>query len=155
MSKQDESKITKLNTEYAKEQYAQFQKQHRQVVFKRRRMAFILAISLVVFAFVGFGLFRDYQRLQSLNKIKAESKVEATAAKEQVVDLQHTVKLLKDDDYVAKLARSKFFYSKDGEQIFVLPDNLPTKDSTDSTSDDAKGSAVKDAETVIESNQGD
>lgn len=129
MSKQEEPKITKLNTEYAKEQYAQFQRQHRQVIFKRRRMVFIFAIALVIFAFTGFQLFRDYQRLQSLKEIKVEAQTEAQVASKNVEDLENMVNLLKDEDYVAKLARSKFFYSKEGEQVYVdIPDNT-TKDS--------------------------
>jgi cell division protein DivIC len=34
------------------------------------------------------------------------------------------VALLKDDDYVAKLARSRFLLSKEGEQIYPTPEQM-------------------------------
>lgn len=154
MSKKEEPKIAKLNTEYAKKQYAQFQKQHREVVFKRRRMIAAIIAAAAIFCFVGVQLFHDHQRLQELNQIKAESLADKKTAEEAVTSLKGDVKLLKDDDYVAKLARSKFFYSKNGEQIYVLPDNISDGASSNNDTTDSKESAVSDAETVIESNQG-
>lgn len=32
--------------------------------------------------------------------------------------------MLKDDDYVAKLARSRFLLSKEGEQIYPTPEQM-------------------------------
>lgn len=150
MSKQDETKITKLNTEYAKEQYAQFQKQHRQVIFKRRRMALVFGLAVVVFCFAGFQLFNDYQRLQELNEIKAENVAEAETVKADVADLKNSINLLQDDDYVTKLARSKFFYSKEGEQIYVTPENK-AEDVTENPAE--KSDAAQEAESLVESNQ--
>lgn len=37
--------------------------------------------------------------------------------------LRSEIKKLKDDDYIAKLARSEYFLSKKGEIIFNLPDS--------------------------------
>jgi len=34
-------------------------------------------------------------------------------------------KRLKDDDYAAKYARAKYFYAKEGETIYNIPDLLP------------------------------
>ena len=48
--------------------------------------------------------------------------------------LTQDVSLLKDDDYVAKLARSKYFYSKEGEQVYpVLESNTDDTDQTTSS----------------------
>lgn len=37
--------------------------------------------------------------------------------------------MLKDDDYVAKLARSRFLLSKEGEQIYPTPEQMKTQTS--------------------------
>lgn len=145
MSK-DEKKITKLTNEYTKEQYAEFQKQRRQVIFKRRRMAVICVIAFAAFSFAGFQLYNDYQRLADLKSIRADTQLEADAVSENVANLKNSVKLLKDDEYVAKLARSRFFYSRDGEQVYVLPDN-----TTDSTTNSSAEDAATFAESTTES----
>ncbi|GMA44958.1 hypothetical protein GCM10025853_24150 [Tetragenococcus halophilus subsp. halophilus DSM 20339] len=41
----------------------------------------------------------------------------------QKEDLKSDVSLLKDEDYVAKIARSRFLYSDDDEIVFPLPGN--------------------------------
>lgn len=145
MSK-DEKKITKLTNEYTKEQYAEFQKQRRQVIFKRRRMAVICVIALAAFSFAGFQLYSDYQRLSDLKSIRADTQLEADTVSENVENLQASVKLLKDDEYVTKLARSRFFYSRDGEQVYVLPDN-----TTDSTTNSSAEDSATSAESTDES----
>ena len=38
-------------------------------------------------------------------------------------DLSEQVKLLNDDDYVARYARDHYIFSKDGEEVVKLPDS--------------------------------
>lgn len=128
------NKIAALDTEYAKQKYAEFQHQQRQLVFKRRRLAAILIAATCIFAFIGVQLFSDFQRLYTLENLKAETKEEAAAVVVTADKLQQDVALLKDEDYVAKLARSRFFYSKDGELIYTVPDTSQSDDAEKSTS---------------------
>ena len=37
-------------------------------------------------------------------------------------DLQNEVSLLNDDDYVTRYARENYVFTKDGEQVVILPD---------------------------------
>ena len=37
-------------------------------------------------------------------------------------DLSEQVKLLNDDDYVTRYARENYVFTKDGEQVVILPD---------------------------------
>ncbi|KAF1304474.1 MULTISPECIES: FtsB family cell division protein [Enterococcus] len=130
----NENNITTLDTAYAKAQYAKYKEQHQQVVFRRRRLGAIFIAAIAVFVFVGFQLFQDHQRLQELREIKQEAVLEQEEAAKTVAQLQHDVSLLKDDDYVAKLARSRFFYSKDGESVYPLPEgDNQTSESQSST----------------------
>ncbi|MCP6347103.1 septum formation initiator family protein, partial [Klebsiella pneumoniae] len=41
--------------------------------------------------------------------------------------LSQQASLLKDDEYVAKLARSRYYLSKDGEVIFSVPEDNASK----------------------------
>ncbi|MGO2892076.1 MAG: FtsB family cell division protein [Enterococcus devriesei] len=130
MNENETQKIASLDTPYAKEQYRKFQKQHRQLVFKRRRLAALFAVAAFVFIVMGVQIFNEQRHLSELNEIKVKTVAESAKVDNRVADLKNDVKLLKDDNYVAKLARSRYYYSKDGELIFVLPDPVktPSKD---------------------------
>jgi len=69
----DKNKIELLQTDYAKEKFAQFEKERRQVIFRRRRLAVFFIAALALFAIVGIQLFNDQVRLQKLNEYKAET----------------------------------------------------------------------------------
>nr|WP_242690240.1 septum formation initiator family protein [Enterococcus hirae] len=128
------NKIAALDTEYAKKKYVEFQEQQRQLIFRRRRLAVIFIGALVIFAILGFQIFRDMQRMNQLNELKVEANTELSQVNADVDQLTQDVSLLKDDDYVAKLARSKYFYSKEGEQVYpVLESNTDDTDQTTSS----------------------
>ena len=132
MNEESKNKISSIDTAYAKEQYVEFQKQQRQLVFRRRRLAVVFLVAMGIFIVIGVQLFNDYQRLQSLGTIKEETVAEAEQVETQLTNLEQDVKLLKDDEYVAKLARSRFFYSKEGEQVYPIV-GTETSDTTSQT----------------------
>ncbi|EOH94126.1 septum formation initiator [Enterococcus villorum] len=128
------NKIAALDTEYAKKKYVEFQQQQRQLIFRRRRLAVIFIGALVIFAILGFQIFRDMQRMNQLNELKVEANTELSQVNADVNQLTEEVTMLKDDDYVAKLARSKYFYSKEGEQVYpVLESNTDEANQTTSS----------------------
>ena len=57
----------------------------------------------------------------------AETKEINVALAEENQNLKVQVGLLQDDEYVAKLARSRYYLSKDGELIFSLPEDNRSK----------------------------
>lgn len=142
MDKEPNKQIELLQTEYAKEQFAKFEKERRQVVFRRRRLVAVFVAALVIFAIVGIQMFNDQMRLQKLQEYKAETVAKQEAADKKVTQLKRDVALLQDDEYVAKLARSRFFYSKKNEKIYpVLPDASDSK--TETSGDEANASDTK------------
>ena len=132
MAKESNKKIELLQTDYAKEQFAKFEKERRQVVFRRRRLVAFFVAALAIFAVVGIQMFNDQMRLQKVKEYKAETVAEQKEAEQKVASLERDVALLQDDEYVAKLARSRFFYSKDGEKIYpVLPDGTDSQNTNE------------------------
>ncbi|MEO1768580.1 MULTISPECIES: FtsB family cell division protein [Enterococcus] len=125
-------KVAALDTPYAKEQYKKFQKQQRQLIFKRRRLTALFLIAAFVFIIMGVQLFGEHQHLTELKAIQAKTEAESAKLDQQVSTLKQDVSLLQDDDYVAKLARSRYYYSKDGELVFVLPDQDKTAQKSSS-----------------------
>lgn len=136
------NKIAALDTEYAKKKYAEFQQQQRQLIFRRRRLAAIFVGALVIFAIIGVHIFHDMQRMHQLNELRVEANTEMKEVNADVDQLHQDVSLLKDDEYVAKLARSKFFYSKDGEKVYpILESN--TDSSTNETDQSTSSTTAK------------
>lgn len=136
------NKIAALDTEYAKKKYAEFQQQQRQLIFRRRRLAAIFVGALVIFAIIGVQIFHDMQRMHQLNELRVEANNEMKEVNADVDQLHQDVSLLKDDEYVAKLARSKFFYSKDGEKVYpILESN--TDSSTNETDQSTSSTTAK------------
>lgn len=136
------NKIAALDTEYAKKKYAEFQQQQRQLIFRRRRLAAIFVGALVIFAIIGVQIFHDMQRMHQLNELRVEANTEMKEVNADVDQLHQDVSLLKDDKYVAKLARSKFFYSKDGEKVYpILESN--TDSSTNETDQSTSSTTAK------------
>lgn len=136
------NKIAALDTEYAKKKYAEFQQQQRRLIFRRRRLAAIFVGALVIFAIIGVQIFHDMQRMHQLNELRVEANTEMKEVNADVDQLHQDVSLLKDDEYVAKLARSKFFYSKDGEKVYpILESN--TDSSTNETDQSTSSTTAK------------
>lgn len=135
--KKDVEKIAALDNEYTKEQYAEFQKQQKQLIFRRRRLAVIFLVAFVIFIVSGIQLMKDYQQLNAFKKQHTEAVAESAEADKKLNRLEQDVALLRDDDYVAKLARSRFYVSKEGEQIY----NIPELGGTTSSSNEQKQSS--------------
>lgn len=128
LAENENNNVAKLENDYAREQTRKYQEQHRQVVFRRRRLAFVLTIAFAVFVCVGLQLFRDYQRLQNLKSIRVEAVADRQVVRDNVSQLKQDVSLLKDEDYVAKVARARFYYSKDDEHVYPIPEDNTAKD---------------------------
>jgi len=147
VAKESNKKIELLQTDYAKEQFAKFEKERRQVVFRRRRLVAFFVAALAIFAIVGIQMFNDQMRLQKLKEYKAETVAEQKEAEQKVASLERDVALLKDDEYVAKLARSRFFYSKDGEKIYpVLPDGTDSQSTNEVSSQSEQESSSTESQ---------
>ncbi|KXT74238.1 Cell division protein DivIC (FtsB), stabilizes FtsL against RasP cleavage [Streptococcus sp. DD10] len=92
---------------------------------KNRFMAWVLILVILLFILPTYNLMESYKllikRREQLSQLKKEYKQLEEREKAQS-DLANK---LKDDDYAAKYARAKYFYSKEGEYIYNAPNILP------------------------------
>lgn len=58
--------------------------------------------------------------LQRQDEIAVLEKQKKAVEKEKA-ELQNEVKLLNDEDYVARYARENYIFSRDGEQVSIIP----------------------------------
>ena len=84
---------------------------------------------LSVFA-IGFVLISVLKIVnQIVYKYKEASELEQKMAdlEEKEQDLNNEIKKLQDEEYLARYAREKYFYSKDGELIIRIPTDEETQ----------------------------
>ncbi|MBC1430957.1 FtsB family cell division protein [Listeria seeligeri] len=120
--KKAKTKVARIENRYIKDTATMNKTRSRRRIALFRRLAFMA----IIFAVVGGLLTITYtQQVLSL-KDKKEKQVEVdkkmVATKDEEEALNNQIKKLHDDDYIAKLARSEYYLSKDGEIIFNIPE---------------------------------
>ncbi len=120
--KKDRKLLTYNKDQQASLTMQTMQKDQKKIIFKRRRLGIMFAAALIMFSLIGFNLFRNSQHLLTLQKSHKEVKKENKVVAKSKRDLTREVDLLNDTEYVEKMARAKYFYSKEGEQVYSIPD---------------------------------
>lgn len=121
----ENSKIKVLHNEYFQSQKKKAEREHanRQLRSHKARM---LLVGLVVAVGTVCGLFRIVQSRVAAVRIDRQTAVEQhrlNQAKSKNKELNEEVKQLNDSDYIQKLIREKYYYSKSGETVYTLPAN--------------------------------
>ncbi|AHI54801.1 FtsB family cell division protein [Listeria ivanovii] len=120
--KKAKTKVARIENRYIKDTATMKKTRNRRRIALFRRLAFMA----IIFAVVGGLLTITYtQQVLSL-KDKKEKQVEVdkkmVAMKDEEQALNDQIKKLHNDEYIAKLARSEYYLSKDGEIIFNIPE---------------------------------
>ena len=82
----------------------------------------LLGISFAVITFTTFTIFKYWTEIYNKYLEKGELKKELASLKDKEEELESDVNKLQDSDYVARYAREKYYYSKDGELILKIPE---------------------------------
>uniref|UniRef100_UPI00352A7A06 FtsB family cell division protein n=1 Tax=Aerococcus urinaeequi TaxID=51665 RepID=UPI00352A7A06 len=84
-----------------------------------------------IFAIVTLGCvstaYAAHKDQQGVEEQIALTEDEIAGEQKAIDTLSQQATLLKDDEYVAKLARSRYYLSKDGEIIFSVPEDNASK----------------------------
>ncbi|EEO7554009.1 septum formation initiator family protein [Listeria monocytogenes] len=120
--KKAKSKVARIENRYIKDTATMKKTRSRRRIALFRRLAFMA----IIFAVVGGLLTITYTKQVLALKEKKEKQVQVdkkmVAMKDEQDSLNEQIKKLHNDDYIAKLARSEYYLSKDGEIIFNIPE---------------------------------
>ncbi|MFB9770666.1 FtsB family cell division protein [Lactiplantibacillus modestisalitolerans] len=124
MTNGSRSKIRQLDNGYTR-QVATDQRGQQQRVsqVRRRRFVLIIAVFGALLLFFGFQLINTHANLQRVNRQVATSQVDLNRAKQKNDQLEGQIKQLNNKDYLQKLLRSKYDYTKSGETVYSLPND--------------------------------
>ena len=111
-------------------QYIQDENQRRRYLEEERRkknrfMGWVLILVMLLFILPTYNLVQSYQTLLERRQKLVELQEKYDELSREKEYQENLSKSLKDDDYAAKYARAKYFYAKEGETIYNIPDLLP------------------------------
>ena len=117
-------KIAKIENAFTQQQAAQKIVQDKAAHDKRvhkRRLCGLGIVAVLVVLICGVQIFQTHHSLAEIRETTAAKEKTLKKAKATESDLKIQVQQLHDNDYLAKYIRYKYYYSKDGETIFSLP----------------------------------
>ena len=88
----------------------------------RCRLCLFMPVCLVVLITIFVAVGSYWVKITNKYQEKQQLANEIIALKEKEEELKVDVQRLEDPDYVARYAREKYMYSKEGEIILRLPD---------------------------------
>ncbi|MCP0886827.1 septum formation initiator family protein [Ligilactobacillus sp. WILCCON 0076] len=123
---ENKSKIKVLDNEYFHRKQRQSKQHTLQLKFERRHKRIRFWGSIICGLIICYGIVRVVQARLQIREIRQETVVAKRQLKKDQTkntELQQQIEQLKDSDYLQKLIRAKYFYSKNGETIYLLPDD--------------------------------
>ncbi len=103
---------------------------NRRRVALARRLTGLVVVLVIIFGGLFFAYTKQALLLQEKKAEKVKTEQKLADSKKEEKALKGQINKLHDDDYIAKLARSEYYLSKEGEIIF----NTPTEDDEKKTS---------------------
>lgn len=89
---------------------------------RHRRMLFLGLTSVIVIGVTTFTIGKYWVEIYDKYQEKKELEKELIALKNKEKKLKVDANKLQDPDYIARYAREKYLYSKDGEFILKIPE---------------------------------
>lgn len=98
-----------------KKKHSNHKTKMRFLIFGLSSIAVIITVTLTVGKY-WVEIFEKYKEKQALEK-------ELVSLQEKEKELELDAKKLQDSEYIARYAREKYFYSKEGEFIIKIPED--------------------------------
>ena len=91
---------------------------------KKRKMGNIYGlVFIVISAFLIYTLIAKVQHIQAEKATYQKLVVQEKELKKEKAKLAKEVDSLNDSDYVVRYARSHYIFSKNGEEVIILPED--------------------------------
>ena len=91
---------------------------------KKRKMGNIYGIVfLIISVFLIYTLYAKVQHIKTEEATYQKLVVQKNELKKEKAKLANEVDSLNDSDYVVRYARSHYIFSKNGEEVIILPEN--------------------------------
>ncbi|GAA6113522.1 MAG: septum formation initiator family protein [Apilactobacillus sp.] len=106
------------------------QSRHKEILKSRKKRGIILVSTfLLIFAVLTFQIISTKQKVRNISEQQVQSQQELKKSKVDNKKLKENIKQLHDNDYIQKIIRERYYYTKPGETVYSLPGDV-SKDVT-------------------------
>lgn len=98
-------------------------KRHKYTKKTKGRMFIIFLFFISIISTLGYTLFSNLKQINDIYNEKKSLEKEKEDLKDEQATLAADIEKLSDPEYIARYAREKYFYSKDGEIILRMSDD--------------------------------
>lgn len=98
-------------------------KKRRKYTRKTKSRMFIIFLFFgAIIVTLGYTLFTNLRQISNMNNEKVNLIEEKSSLEDEQALLEADIERLSDSEYIARYAREKYFYSRDGELILRFED---------------------------------
>ncbi|MGG6798334.1 UNVERIFIED_CONTAM: septum formation initiator family protein [Streptococcus canis] len=117
--------IVQLNNHYINEENLKKRFEEEEIQKRNRFMGWILVSMMFLFILPAYNLVKSYVDFEKQNKQVIKLQKEYKALEKSTESEKKLAEQLKNDDFVKKYARAKYYLSREGEIIYPIPGLLP------------------------------
>lgn len=118
-------KIVQINNQFIKD--ANLKKRYEQEADRRKNRFLGVSMVLIVLLFIlpTYNMVATFVQIEGKKAEIEQLKKDYQAVETETKRQQELARRLQNDEYVEKYARAKYYYSLEGEVVYLLPDLLP------------------------------
>ncbi|HES1993497.1 TPA: septum formation initiator family protein [Streptococcus pyogenes] len=117
--------IVQLNNHYIKKENLKKKFEEEESQKRNRFMGCILVSMMFLFILPTYNLVKSYVDFEKQNQQVVKLKKEYNELSKRTKKEKQLAERLKDDNFVKKYARAKYYLSREGEMIYPIPGLLP------------------------------
>ncbi|HEQ9821955.1 TPA: septum formation initiator family protein [Streptococcus pyogenes] len=117
--------IIQLNNHYIKKENLKKKFEEEESQKRNRFMGWILVSMMFLFILPTYNLVKSYVDFEKQNQQVVKLKKEYNELSKSTKKEKQLAERLKDDNFVKKYARAKYYLSREGEMIYPIPGLLP------------------------------
>lgn len=119
------SRVVQINNEFIENENLKKRYEMSEAKKKNRFLGGSMILLVILFVFPTYVMVRTFMTLNERKQEIIELQKEYDIAEAETKEQQELAERLKNEEYVAKYARAKYYYSLDGETVYLLPNLLP------------------------------
>ncbi|HER1153633.1 TPA: septum formation initiator family protein [Streptococcus pyogenes] len=117
--------IVQLNNHYIKKENLKKKFEEEESQKRNRFIGWILVSMMFLFILPTYNLVKSYVDFEKQNQQVVKLKKEYNELSKRTKKEKQLAERLKDDNFVKKYARAKYYLSREGEMIYPIPGLLP------------------------------
>lgn len=119
------TRVVQINNQYIQDENLRKRYEAKENKQKNRFLGLSLVLIVLLFILPTYNMVKTYVDLTERKAEIKELQKEYKAAEAETSRQKELAERLKNEEYVEKYARAKYYYSLEGEIIYLLPDLLP------------------------------